>query len=303
VTIDYENRQVSAVNVDLSPVPNLTATNVQRGIEQLQAEIDQAVTELTSSNDGITVTLTPINADSGVSATLKLNPATATDIGGVFVAPNNGLFISPAGGLRLLPPTSTDIGGVKAGDNVTIEPDGTINAAGGGGGDAKIEVLDNIASQFNGAQRDFVLRENGASLPSSTTIARLFIFLGGVDQTPGSAFTWNPTTSTITFSEAPVAGTTFDGRAIINLSLPALPSIPVGIADISPQFNGTQITFALTDSQGNSVSPSDAFSILVVLGGVVQPASSAYNIVNNQISFTEAPLTGTSFYAVCYSQG
>ena len=45
--------------------------------------------------------------------------------------------------------------------------------------------------------------------------------------------------------------------------------------DISSQFNGTQKTFNLT-SGGNLFYPGSAFSILVVLGGVIQEPESAY---------------------------
>ena len=304
VTIDFENIPVTASQVGLTPVPGLSATNVQTGIEQVQSEIGQAITNATSSNNGITVTKTPISAGVGFGLGITLNPATATDAGGVFVAPNNGLNLSPSGGLSLAPPTATSLGGVKAGDNITIATDGTISSSGGGGGSAQIEIIDSIASQFNGSQTSFNLKVGGLNLPSSTTIARLFIFVGGIEQVPGAtnAFTWNAASSTITFTSAPPTGATFDGRAIIDMSIPPQPNIPVGVDDISSQFNGSQVTFALKTG-GVAVTPSNSFSLLVVLGGVVQTASTAYNVTSSNISFTEPPTAGTVFYGVCYSQG
>ncbi len=307
VTIDYENRVVDATQVNLSPVPGLTATNVQQAITQLQQEVVQAVTQVNTTNNGISINTLPVAADFGFKVGLTLNPATATDIGGVFVAPNQGLNLTPSGGLSLAAPTASTIGGVKAGDNITITSDGTISASGGGGRTAEIELVNNISNLFNGVQTNFTLTYGSPAknLPSSTTTARLFIFVGGIEQVPGSAYTWNPTTSEITFTSAPVAGFTFDGRAIIDLTLAAAPSsnTPIGLQDISSQFNGTQATFALKDTTGAAIAPLNVYSLLISIGGVVQYGNTSYSVNGSNIIFTSAPPAGASFYGVCYAQG
>ncbi len=67
--------------------------------------------------------------------------------------------------------------------------------------------------------------------------------------------------------------------------------------DISSQFNGSTKTFSLT-SGGNLFYPGSAFSIQVVLGGVIQEPESAYTINQNQITFASAPGSGDDFFCV-----
>ena len=67
--------------------------------------------------------------------------------------------------------------------------------------------------------------------------------------------------------------------------------------DLSPQFNGTQKTFNLTTG-GQAFYPGSAFSIIVVLGGVVQEPESAYTIDQSQINFAAAPGPLDDFFCI-----
>jgi len=67
--------------------------------------------------------------------------------------------------------------------------------------------------------------------------------------------------------------------------------------DISSQFNGSTTTFNLT-SGGNLFYPGSAYSILVVLGGVVQEPESAYTIDQYQITFASAPGVSDDFFCI-----
>jgi hypothetical protein len=67
--------------------------------------------------------------------------------------------------------------------------------------------------------------------------------------------------------------------------------------DISSQFNGSTTTFNLT-SGGNLFYPGSAFSLLVVLGGVVQEPESAYTIDQYQITFASAPGVSDDFFCI-----
>ena len=67
--------------------------------------------------------------------------------------------------------------------------------------------------------------------------------------------------------------------------------------DLSSQFNGTQKTFNLT-SGGSSFYPGSAFSILVVLGGVIQEPEGAYTIDQSQITFAAAPGASDDFFCI-----
>jgi hypothetical protein len=165
---------------------------------------------------GVGLTGGPITTE----GTISLKPATSTVIGGIFVPANSGLSLTASSGrLTLSPPTATVIGGVKAGNNITITADGTISSSGGGGGNAgALKIIDNIAPAFNGTQSAFVLKVTGSNLPLDTQISSLLISVGGVNQDPATAFTWNAPTSTITFTSAPAAGLTFDGRVVVNVT-------------------------------------------------------------------------------------
>jgi hypothetical protein len=67
--------------------------------------------------------------------------------------------------------------------------------------------------------------------------------------------------------------------------------------DISHLFNSTTTTFNLT-SGGNLFYPGSAFSLLVVLGGVVQEPESAYTIDQFQITFASAPGVSDDFFCI-----
>ena len=67
--------------------------------------------------------------------------------------------------------------------------------------------------------------------------------------------------------------------------------------DLQSQFNGSTKTFNLT-SGGNLFYPGSAYSILVVLGGVVQEPESAYTIDQYQITFASAPGASDNFFCI-----
>jgi hypothetical protein len=67
--------------------------------------------------------------------------------------------------------------------------------------------------------------------------------------------------------------------------------------DLQSQFNGSTKTFNLT-SGGNLFYPGSSYSILVVLGGVVQEPESAYTIDQYQITFASAPGASDDFFCI-----
>jgi hypothetical protein len=67
--------------------------------------------------------------------------------------------------------------------------------------------------------------------------------------------------------------------------------------DISHLFNSTTTTFNLT-SGGNLFYPGSSYSLLVVLGGVVQEPESAYTIDQYQITFASAPGASDDFFCI-----
>ena len=67
--------------------------------------------------------------------------------------------------------------------------------------------------------------------------------------------------------------------------------------DISSQFNSSKTIFDLKIG-GESFFPGNPYSLLVSVGGVIQEAISAYQIVEDQITFASAPTSGANFFCV-----
>ena len=73
------------------------------------------------------------------------------------------------------------------------------------------------------------------------------------------------------------------------------------VDDISSGFNGSTTAFTLAVS-GSNVSPGTANDIIVSLGGVVQNPNQDFTIAGSTITFTTAPASGLSFFAVVVGQ-
>ena len=74
------------------------------------------------------------------------------------------------------------------------------------------------------------------------------------------------------------------------------------VDDISSGFNGSATAFTLQVG-GDNVSPGTANDIIVSLGGVVQNPNNDYTIAGSTITFTTAPASSLSFFAVVLGQG
>ena len=73
------------------------------------------------------------------------------------------------------------------------------------------------------------------------------------------------------------------------------------VDDISSGFNGSATAFTLQVS-GSNVSPGTANDIVVSLGGVIQNPNNDYTIAGSTLTFTTAPASGLSFFAVVLGQ-
>jgi len=73
------------------------------------------------------------------------------------------------------------------------------------------------------------------------------------------------------------------------------------VDDISSGFNGSTTAFTLQVS-GSNVSPGTANDIIVSLGGVIQNPNTDYTIAGSTLTFTTAPASGLSFFAVVLGQ-
>jgi hypothetical protein len=162
--------------------------------------------------------------------------------------------------------------------------------------------VDDISGGFNGVDNTFNLTRGGYNIPTSQlSTYGVFVFLGGVVQKPGEAYSIlgesaGVTIPRIVFTEAPLAGTSCDIRIVS--SDDAEETVEVVPFALSPAFDGAQTTFAAGPSEP-TLSNLNAF---VFLGGVEQTPggaplqnSPAYTILSNptSVAFTGSPSAGT----------
>ena len=110
------------------------------------------------------------------------------------------------------------------------------------------------------------------NFPNNPTLNDVYI-----DTTSGFSYQWN-------------------GTVWISFSAASSSQIKV-LDDISGSFTGIAFTFALTSSS-TSISPPNAQSLIINLGGVIQDASDDYIVSGSNIIFSTAPNNGLSFSGV-----
>lgn len=68
---------------------------------------------------------------------------------------------------------------------------------------------------------------------------------------------------------------------------------------VTPLFDGVSRTYTLTElGTGTFFTPVPSTNIVVFLGGVPQIPTLAYTVSGNQITFTDPPLIGSTFYGI-----
>ena len=67
--------------------------------------------------------------------------------------------------------------------------------------------------------------------------------------------------------------------------------------DVSSQFNNSKTVFNLTIGN-EAFFPSNPYTMLVSLGGVIQEPLTSFTIVDDQITFASAPQSGANFFCV-----
>lgn len=90
---------------------------------------------------------------------------------------------------------------------------------------------------------------------------------------------------------------TTDGAGNLTWSVSAVAALEV-LALLEP-FDGTSVAFTLVKSGTTTpFSPNPSTNIIVFLGGVPQIPVASYLVGGNTITFQEAPLPGSTFYAI-----
>ncbi|MFZ9315655.1 MAG: hypothetical protein ACO24P_00270 [Candidatus Nanopelagicaceae bacterium] len=163
-------------------------------------------------------------------------------------------------------------------------------------------------ASFDGVETRFQLRNIAGSNVSLSTALGITVSVDGVIQKPntgsptppfdGFYLIENATSGTdIVFSEAPPAGSDFFGVSSALFSGTVGESPVKVLDDISGSFNGTQTNFTLQEL-GQNYLPSFNDSLLIFLGGVVQIKDASYSMDGSVITFSEAPVAGTTFLAL-----
>jgi len=119
------------------------------------------------------------------------------------------------------------------------------------------------------------------------------VSLGTQNQGAFNTYQWPATDGTI--------GTqlTTDGAGNLAWDVPAAPSFQ--LLQLDRPFTGTMgdVVFTLeTNPGGVPFTPNPPANLVIFLGGVPQIPGVAFSIDGNTITFTEAPLPGTTFYAL-----
>jgi hypothetical protein len=88
-----------------------------------------------------------------------------------------------------------------------------------------------------------------------------------------------------------------DGAGNLSWGLEANASIQA--LGVTPLFDGVSSNYTLVElGTGTFFTPTPSANIVVFLGGVPQTPTIAYLVSGNQITFTDPPPVGTTFYAI-----
>lgn len=126
-------------------------------------------------------------------------------------------------------------------------------------GNLVVLPIDDISTSFDGIAETFPLTSGGVQLPSYLTAEQLLISLGGVLQYPDTVYTYS--NGDITFSSAPPAGYSFNGRYINNVA--------EGSGTVTAITAGTGLG---APASGNTITSSGSINLLpattLTLGGI-----------------------------------
>jgi hypothetical protein len=178
--------------------------------------------------------------------------------------------------------------------------------------------LNTPGGEFDGVTVNYSLTSlSGSTEKLEINTENTFVFLGGTEQLPTSAYTINTTSSgqvSIYFVDAPPEGTTYDIRTVTSgtyyASQGTFPVEVYSFDDISTLFNSVRTEFPLRYN-GVAVNSSVVTSenLFVSLGGAIQLppqrqydaatgretlVQGAYVVDNGKITFVAPPLTGST---------
>lgn len=158
---------------------------------------------------------------------------------------------------------------------------------------------------FDGSRGSFTATSTANISTLDITLGNTFMFLGGVEQIPGSGASYSltrtsPTEVQFTFlGEVPPTGTTLNLIAVCSgtywTTRTLKPVAVYSLDTIAPFFDGAVTQFALT-AGGVPLNPNvvNAENLFVSLGGAMQLPTVSYTVTGSTITFVEPPLEGTT---------
>ena len=117
------------------------------------------------------------------------------------------------------------------------------------------------------------------------------VSLGATNQDAFNNYQW-PTTDG-------AAGRQLETDGLGNLSWAGSADVSIQALGVTPLFDGVSSNYTLVElGTGTFFTPTPSSNIVVFLGGVPQVPTVSYTVVGNQITFTDVPPIGTTFYAI-----
>ena len=117
------------------------------------------------------------------------------------------------------------------------------------------------------------------------------VSLGTANQGAFNSYMW-PSTDGVNGTQL-----TTDGTGNLAWDVPAAPSLQV-LSLLEP-FDGANIAFTLVEfGTTTPFTPTPSTNLVIFLGGVPQVPVASHTVAGNTVTFTEAPLAGTTFYAI-----
>ncbi len=157
------------------------------------------------------------------------------------------------------------------------------------------------ARGFDGETTSFKLTYNNGTPYFPDSDGHLLVFVNGILQPPGANYAYTVFADNIQFTEAPVAGSSFNAYYIGKLRL--LDDISFDFdslrSSFNLKFNGVFYSLTITNGvQSNIILPEN--NIIVAINGVLQEPGVAFKLIGSRITFAEIPRAGSSFVAFSY---
>jgi hypothetical protein len=152
--------------------------------------------------------------------------------------------------------------------------------------------------------------------PVAPTVGQLYPVnpgTSGVTQYEWDGAKWNTVLSTVSLGSPnqgafndytwPLAdgapGRQLETDGLGNLSWSGAADVSIQAVGITPLIDGVSFTYTLVEyGTGTFFTPVPSTNLVVFLGGVPQVQNVNYSVTGNQITFTDLPPNGTTFYAI-----